>query len=160
MISLSRLDDKAFPVCHRHYTVLTGWVVIPIVRVSWDRCMRSSDQWRSPLTARFPCDVLLLTEIWGLSIHWYILWLMDTTSDETLPIQTLWKYNKMLLFFTMKPPNLSWQPDFIFKLLDSSVQKSWQVSVLSSPALRKLLMSPSSNPRGHTASRAPFSPPM
>lgn len=34
-------------------------------------------------------------------------------------------------------------------------RKSWQVLVLPSLALWKLLMSPSSDPRGHTASRAP-----
>lgn len=69
------------------------------------------------------------------------------TNKIILPIQTLWKYNKTVLFFTMLPwtchNRLPAAAD------PSSCQaavrgKSWQVSVMSSPAFWKLLMSPSS----------------
>lgn len=81
---------------------------------------------------------------------------------ENILIQALWKYNKVILFFTMTPRNLSWHPDFmptwreIYQVLE---EKSWQVSVLPSLALWKLLMSPPSPASGATQLPGPPRPP-
>lgn len=53
--------------------------------------------------------------------------LTDTNAvKKILLIKTLWKYNKILLFFTMKPRILSWHPDVMLKWrVDGSHGRCW-----------------------------------
>lgn len=58
--------------------------------------------------------MMFSTEILRLPIHLCIIFDRHyKRKQKNIPIQTLWKYNKVLLFFTMTPRNLSWHPDFM-----------------------------------------------